>query len=275
MASVCTLPPFRFDDLPWHHPLTPPRPLRGWACRRHCWPPPLPHSHPLCRPGRGGCRQRRGVPAPPASWIGSGAVPPVPAWVQRGLCRPHRRRHVAATGMSLLLPLACAKGRRARWGVGCVSLFCGMGVCASSMPFLLPPCHPCCARLWGNGRTTEGRGCEHDHTCPSYKTPVHPTFRMPPCACCPACGTTHAGHLKGGVRRDLVWGTMWGRAHTRCGRGVPTPILTAPPIAPVRAPLPVHAQMGVPLCTPFTQAGRGQKRWGGGYALRAGISVPH
>ena len=109
MASVCTLPLFRFDDLPWHHPLTPPRPLRGWACRCHCWPPPLPHSHPLCRPGRGGCRQRRGVPAPPASRIGSGAVPPVPAWVQRGLRRLHRRRHAAATGVSLLLPLACAK----------------------------------------------------------------------------------------------------------------------------------------------------------------------
>ena len=79
---------------------------------------------------------------------------------------------------------------------------------------------------------------------------------------CPACGTTHAGHLKGGVHRDLVWGTRRSHAHTRCGRGVPAPILATPPIAPIRAPLPVHAQMGAPLCTPFTQAGRGQKRWG-------------
>ena len=167
------------------------------------------------------------------------------------------------------------RGGRVGWGAGCVSLFCGMGVHASSMPFLLPPRHPCCTRLWGNGRTTEGRGCEHDRARPPYKTPVHPTFRMPPCARRPACGTTRAGHSKGGVRRDLVRGTTRGRAHTRCGRGVPAPILAAPPIAPVRAPLPVHARMGAPLCTPFTQAGRGQKRWGGGYASCASISVPH
>ena len=125
MASICTLPPFCFDDLPWHHPLTPPRPLRGWACRRHCWPPPLPRSHPLCRPGRCGCRQRRGMPAPPASQIGSGAVPPVPAWVQRGLHRPHRRGCAAATGVSLLLPLACTKGRAREVGGGvCLPLLC-------------------------------------------------------------------------------------------------------------------------------------------------------
>ena len=46
----------------------------------------------------------------------------------------------------------------------------------------------------------------------------------------PACGTTHAGHLKGGVRRDLVRGTRRSHAHTRCGRGVPAPILATPPI---------------------------------------------
>lgn len=277
MASVCTPPPFRFDDPPWRHPLTPPRPLRGWACRRHCRPPPLPRSHPLRRPGGRGRRQRRGAPAPPASRIGSGAVPPVPAWVQRGLRSPHRGGRAGARQ-----PRACPscrrrlaqRGGRAGWGAGCVSLFCGTGVRASSMPFLLPPRHPCCARPWGNGRTTEGRGCEHDRARPPYKTPVHPTFRMPPCARRPACGTTRAGHSKGGVRRDLVRGTTRGRAHTRCGRGVPAPILAAPPIAPVRAPLPVHARMGAPLCTPFTQAGRGQKRWGGGYASRAGVSVP-
>ena len=89
--------------------------------------------------------------------------------------------------MGMWQPWACPscrrrlaqRGGRTGWGVGCVSLFCGTGVHASSMPFLLPPCHPCCARPWGNGRTTEGRGCEHDPTRPSYKSPVHPTFRMP------------------------------------------------------------------------------------------------
>ena len=167
------------------------------------------------------------------------------------------------------------RGGRVGGGVGCVSLFCSTGVHTSSMPFLLPPRHPCCARLWGNGCTTEGRGCEHDPACPSYKTPVHPTFCMPPCACHPACRTTRTGHSKGGVRRDLVRGTTWGRAHMRCRRGVPAPILAAPPIAPICAPLPVHARMGAPLCTPFMQAGRGQKRWGGGYTSHAGVSVPH
>ena len=256
----------------------PPHPLCGWACRCHCQPPPLPCSHPLRRPGGCGHRQRRGAPAPPASWIGSGAVPPVPACMQRGLHSLHRG---GRTGVWQLRACPSCRRRLAQrggcmgWGVGCVSLFCGTGVHASSMPFLLLPHHPCCAQLWGNGRTIEGRGCEHDPTRPSYKTPVHPTFRMPPCACRPACGMTRVGHSKGGVRRDLVQGMMWGHAHMRCGRGVPTPILAAPPIAPVRTPLPVHARMGAPLCTPFMQAGRGQKRWGRGYASCAGVSVPH
>ena len=141
MASICTLPPFCFDDLPWHHPLTPPRPLCGWACCHHCWPPPLPCSHPLCRPGRHGCRQRRGMPAPPVSRIGSGAVPPMPAWVQRGLRRLHRRGHMAATGMSLLLPLACAKGRARKVGGGvCLPLLRHGGArILHALPIAAPP----------------------------------------------------------------------------------------------------------------------------------------
>ena len=245
-------------------------------------PSPLPAPSPatlapLAQAWRTRAQAEAGRACPSCVPDCSGAVPPVPAWVQRGLRSPHRGGRAGARQ-----PQACPscrrrlaqRGGRAGRGAGCVSLFCGTGVRASSMPFLLPPRHPCCARPWGNGRTTEGRGCEHDRARPSYKTPVHPTFRMPPCARRPACGTTRAGHSKGGVRRDLVRGTTRGRAHTRCGRGVPAPILAAPPIAPVRAPLPVHARMGEPLCTPFTQAGRGQKRWGGGYASRAGVSVP-
>ena len=157
MASVCTLPPFRFDDLPWHHPLTP-CPLRGWACRRHCWPPPLPCSHPLCRPGRRGCRQRRGVPAPPASRIGSGAVPPMPAWVQRGLCRPHRCGRTAATGVSLLLPLACAKGRAREVGGGvCLPLLRHGGVrILHALPIATPP--PLLCTTVGKRSHNRGKG---------------------------------------------------------------------------------------------------------------------
>ena len=138
MASVCTPPPFRFDDPLWRHPLTPPRPLRGWVCRRHCRPPPLPRSHPLRRPGRRGRRQRRGAPAPPASRIGSGAVPPVPAWVQRGLRSPHRG---GRTGVSLLSPLACAKGRARGVGGGvCLPLLRHGGArILHALPIAAPP----------------------------------------------------------------------------------------------------------------------------------------
>ena len=138
MASVCTPPPFRFDNPPWCHPLTPPHPLRGWACCRHCRPPPLPHLHPLRRPGGHGRRQRQGAPAPPASWIGSGAVSPVPAWVQRGLRSLHRGGHV---GVSLLSLLACAKGRARREGGGvCLPLLQHGGArILHALPIAAPP----------------------------------------------------------------------------------------------------------------------------------------
>ena len=74
-------------------------PLCGWVCCCHCQPPPLPRLHPLCRPGGCGCRQRWGAPAPPVSQIGSSAVPPVPAWVQRGLRSSHRGGRMAAAGV--------------------------------------------------------------------------------------------------------------------------------------------------------------------------------
>ena len=148
MASVCTQPLFRFDNPPWHHPLTPPSPLCGWMCHRHCWPPPLPCLYPLCRPGGHGRRQRQGMPAPPVSWIGSGAVPPMPAWVQRGLRSLHRGGCVGVRQLWACPSCCCQlvqRGGHMGWGAGCVSLFCGTGVRASSMPFLLPLCHPCCA----------------------------------------------------------------------------------------------------------------------------------
>ena len=51
----------------------------------------------------------------------------------------------------------------------------------------------------------KGKGCEHDTTCcPTCTTPAHPTFRMPPFTRRPTCGTTHARHAKGGVRKGCA-----------------------------------------------------------------------
>ena len=54
---------------------------------------------------------------------------------------------------------------------------------------------------------------------PTCTTPARPTFRTPPCARHPACGTAHARHPKDGVRRGRARGTARGRAHMQWGEG--------------------------------------------------------
>ena len=246
MASVCTPAPFRFDDPSWRHPFTPPRPLRGWACRRHCRPPPLPRSHPLRRPG--GCRrrQRRGAPAPPASRIGSSAVPPVPAWVQRGLHSPHRG---GRAGVSLLSPLACAKGRARGEGAR------GGG--------------------WGVSPSSTARGCTHP-PCPSYCCPATPVARnrgetvaqqregsvsmttlvprtrplcTPPFTCHLVHAVPHAGRHARGTRKAGCAGILYGGR-----RGV---VLTrdAGGVCPLPSSLPL-------LLPPFARLSQSMPEWG-------------
>ena len=149
-----------------------------------------------------------------------------------------------------------------------VPLFCSTkGECAHPPDRTCPPSFAAPPPLL---RTVTRRreGCEHDPARrPACKTPAHPAFRMPPCACRPTCGTVHAWHTKGGAGRGLAHGTTRDRAHMQCGRGTASlrPRFACRPRVLRRPVARAWGQMGeggipaVPICMapPHAKGGRG------------------
>ena len=125
----------------------------------------------------------------------------------------------------------------------------------TALPLPLLPSH---SRLQGDGRTaTPARASSaRPPVCTSQEggvsttpcavpcaQPLHPTFRMPHCACRPACGTMSVWHLKGGAQGSCT--------QNACGVVLTCHAEGAPPS------LHAHAHSGVnPVARPHANGGR-------------------
>ena len=128
-----------------------------------------------------------------------------------------QRRDVGGRGATPPMPLACAKGRVRRVGQACpscVPLFCSTkGGCTHPPDCVCPPSFAAPPPLL-QAVARQREGCEHDPGSVRMQDPCTPHLSHATCARCPAYGTMHAWHTKGGACR-----TTQGRAHMQCGWG--------------------------------------------------------
>ena len=154
------------------------------------------------------------------------------------------------------------------------------------------------ATVWGNGRTTEGGvsttprsslvqgSCTRDDAGSCSHTmregPYFPSAPPPPgsrvaLGLCTAPLLAMRAGLKGGIP---AWTPFAWHPRTPKEGGpvappvLPAPILAASRIAPVRAPLPVHAQMGRRFSAPCSRRQGGGRRGEAEVTLCAGVSMP-